>query len=73
MTLLPGAVIERGCTIGAGALVCGSIPEYSVAVGVPARVIKRVYPNQDGTAATSKANGTSAEIRETKKRKLKWM
>lgn len=46
VTILPGASIEQGCTIGAGAVVSGHIPEYSVAVGVPARVVKRVTPDQ---------------------------
>jgi acetyltransferase-like isoleucine patch superfamily enzyme len=44
VTLLPGATVGYGCTIGAGAVVGGNIPEYSVAVGVPARVVKRVFP-----------------------------
>ena len=44
VTILPGAVIRYGCTIGAGAVVSGEIPEYSVAVGVPARPVKRVSP-----------------------------
>lgn len=47
VTILPGASIGQGCTIGAGAVVVsGHIPEYSVAVGVPARVVKRVSPAQ---------------------------
>ncbi len=37
--ILPGAKIGTGAVIGAGAVVSGVIPEYSVAVGVPARVI----------------------------------
>ena len=51
--ILPGASIDQGCTIGAGAVVSGHIPEYSVAVGVPARVVKRVFPGQKGTGTTS--------------------
>jgi acetyltransferase-like isoleucine patch superfamily enzyme len=39
--LLPGASVGRHCTIGANAVVTGAIPDYSVAVGVPARVIKQ--------------------------------
>ncbi len=38
--ILPGARIERGATLGAFSLVGGRIPEYCLAVGVPARVIK---------------------------------
>lgn len=37
---LDGAHVGQGCVIGAGSVVRGAIPSYSVAVGVPARVIK---------------------------------
>jgi acetyltransferase-like isoleucine patch superfamily enzyme len=37
--LLPGTTIGDGAVIGAGAVVRGSIPSMSVAVGVPARVV----------------------------------
>ena len=39
VTILAGADIGRHCTIGAGAVVRGSIPDHSIAVGVPARVV----------------------------------
>lgn len=39
--ILPGVKIGRGCVIGAGAVVTKSIPDYSIAVGNPARVIKQ--------------------------------
>lgn len=38
--LLPGITIGNNVVIGAGAVVTRSIPDNSVAVGVPARVIK---------------------------------
>jgi acetyltransferase-like isoleucine patch superfamily enzyme len=38
--ILPGATIGTGCVIGGGAVVVGAIPDYAVAVGVPARVIR---------------------------------
>lgn len=38
--VMPGAHIGDGCVIGAGAVVTGEIPPYSIACGVPARVIK---------------------------------
>jgi acetyltransferase-like isoleucine patch superfamily enzyme len=37
----PGVTIGRHCVIGANAVVTRNIPEYSVAVGSPARVIRR--------------------------------
>ena len=39
VTILPGVQIGDGCIIGAGAVVTGSIAPYSIAAGVPARVI----------------------------------
>lgn len=44
VTVLPGVTIGKGCTIGAGAVVTKSIPDYSVAMGVPARVVRTVEP-----------------------------
>ncbi len=38
--IMPGVHIGEGSVIGAGAVVTKDIPEYSVAVGVPAKVIK---------------------------------
>lgn len=39
-TVLPGVTIGEGAKIGAHSLVKHDIPPYTVAVGVPARVIK---------------------------------
>lgn len=39
--ILPGVHIGKHCTIGANSVVTHDIPDYSVAVGSPARVIKR--------------------------------
>jgi acetyltransferase-like isoleucine patch superfamily enzyme len=39
-TILPGVSIGRGVQIGAGAVVTKSIPEFSVAFGVPAQVVR---------------------------------
>jgi len=41
VTILDGVTIHRGSVVGGGAVVTKDIPEYSVAVGVPAKVIKR--------------------------------
>lgn len=39
--ILPGTKIGKYCIIGAGAVVKGDIPDYSVVIGNPARIIKR--------------------------------
>lgn len=45
--VLPNVIIGRGATLGAGSLVTKNIPPYSLAVGVPAKVIKMEgYPKQ---------------------------
>jgi len=40
-TILPGVTIGEGAVVGAGSVVSRDIPAYSVAVGNPAKVIKR--------------------------------
>jgi len=40
VTLLPGVRIGRFCVIGAGSVVAKDVPDYSVAVGNPARVVR---------------------------------
>jgi maltose O-acetyltransferase len=40
--VLPGVTIGNRCIIGAGSVVTGNIPDNSVAVGNPARVIKSI-------------------------------
>ena len=39
--VLPGAEIGKWCVIGAGSVVTKSIPDYSMAVGNPAKVIRK--------------------------------
>ncbi|HHO75530.1 MAG TPA: acyltransferase [Deltaproteobacteria bacterium] len=39
--VLPGVTIGRQCMIGGNAVVAGDIPDHSIAVGNPARVVKR--------------------------------
>ena len=40
--ILPGVNIGEGAIIGAGSVVSKDIPDYSIAVGVPAKVIKYI-------------------------------
>jgi acetyltransferase-like isoleucine patch superfamily enzyme len=39
--ILPGTTIGIGCIIGAASVVTNDIPDYSIAVGSPAKVIKK--------------------------------
>lgn len=47
--ILPNVRIGKGTVIGAGSVVNGDLPEYAVAVGVPARVIKTRASNDIAT------------------------
>lgn len=44
VVILPGVTIGKGCTIAAGAVVSRDIPDWSVAMGQPAKVVKTVQP-----------------------------
>jgi acetyltransferase-like isoleucine patch superfamily enzyme len=41
VVVLPGVAIGEHCVIGANSVVNSSIPDFSVAVGAPARVVRR--------------------------------
>ncbi|WP_052722968.1 DapH/DapD/GlmU-related protein [Methanosarcina lacustris] len=45
VTILGRVRIGKGCVIGAGSLVNKDIPDWSVAVGVPAKVIRQRIPS----------------------------
>ena len=46
VTILPNIKIGKWCKIGAGAVIINDIPDYSVVVGVPGKVIKTITPQQ---------------------------
>jgi len=48
--VLPGADIGEHVVIGANSVVTGSIPSFSVAVGVPARVVKSISEADGSTS-----------------------
>ena len=52
-----GATIGRHCVIGANSVVTRDIPDYSVAVGIPAKVIKR-YDFQSNRWRKTNADGS---------------
>lgn len=41
VTVLGGVTIGDGCVVGAGAVVTHDLPPYSIAMGVPARVVRQ--------------------------------
>ncbi|CAO1626972.1 unnamed protein product [Jaminaea pallidilutea] len=49
--IMAGITIGRGCTIGAGSVVTRDIPDFSVAVGTPAKVIKTLLGAERGSLA----------------------
>lgn len=42
-TILPGIVIGRNAMVGAGSVVTSNVPENSLVLGNPARVIRKIY------------------------------
>ena len=47
VTIMPGVTVGKGCTVGAASVVTRDIPDFCVAVGAPARVVKTVDPVPD--------------------------
>ncbi|HLO59597.1 MAG TPA: DapH/DapD/GlmU-related protein [Bacteroidales bacterium] len=45
VTILPGVKIGKCSVVGAGSIVTKNIPDNSIAVGNPAKVIKNINPN----------------------------
>lgn len=54
-----GASIGKNCVIGANSVVTRDIPDYSVAVGIPARVIKKFNPKTNYWEIIKLNNGRS--------------
>lgn len=54
VSVLPGSYIGRGSVIGANSVVIGDIPPYTIAVGAPAKIIKRYDFNQEKWVSVSK-------------------
>ena len=50
-TVLDGVRIGKGCVVGAGAVVTKDLPDYAIAVGTPAKVIKTRNPTNHSEAS----------------------
>jgi len=61
VTVLRGTRIGRGCVLGAHAVVKGDIPDYSIAVGSPARVVKNRKDAWDAGAEARAAYAAALE------------
>jgi len=51
--VLPGITIGRGCAIGAGSVVTKDIPDFHVAAGNPARIIRKIETAMDPLQSTT--------------------
>ena len=45
--ILKGVTIKKGSVVAAGAIVTKDVPEFSIVAGIPARVIKRRFSEED--------------------------
>jgi sugar O-acyltransferase (sialic acid O-acetyltransferase NeuD family) len=45
-TIIPNIKIGNWCVIGAGSVITKDIPDYSLVVGVPGKIIKSIYDDQ---------------------------
>ncbi|MBK6732484.1 MAG: hypothetical protein IPG60_16520 [Bacteroidetes bacterium] len=44
VTILPNIVVGNNVVVGAGSVVTKDIPDYSLVVGVPGRLVKKLNP-----------------------------
>ena len=66
--IMPGVTIGDGCVIAAGAVVTKDIPPYSVAGGVPARVIRTRERTEPAKEAESNAELSIADTEKEENR-----
>jgi acetyltransferase-like isoleucine patch superfamily enzyme len=58
VVVLPGARIGRNVVVGAGSVVTDELPDCSVAVGAPAKVVKRYEPGVGWRSSAQKLAGS---------------
>ena len=46
VTVLPGVMIGRGATVGAGSVVTKDVPDFHCVAGNPARIIRKIEPKE---------------------------
>src|SRR4051794_2788104 len=64
--VLPGVTVRRGAVVGAGAVVTRDVPPYAIALGVPARVVRKRLPDDqiEALMAIDWPSWDDAKIRE---------
>ncbi len=45
--VLPGVRIGEGSVVGAGSIVTKDVPDYTVVAGVPARPLRKIFPQRE--------------------------
>jgi acetyltransferase-like isoleucine patch superfamily enzyme len=60
--VLPGVTIGRGCTVGAGSVVTKDIPAFHVAVGNPARIIRKIEPKEPDPTLSEEVSDVSTVV-----------
>ena len=71
--IMPGVTIGKRCVIGAGAVVTRDIPDNSVAVGVPAKVISTTEQYAEKCLKEQKTYDKEGYLRDKKKYLLEWL
>ncbi|GAA4816814.1 acyltransferase [Tomitella cavernea] len=67
VSVLRGTIVGRGCVLGAHAVVKGEIPDFSIAVGAPARVVRnRVQDWEDAADKRAERAAALADIERKK-------
>ena len=62
VTILGNIKVGHGCVIGAGAFVLTDIPAFSLAIGTPARVVKRYDLERQEWVSTEEFTAAQAEL-----------
>ncbi|MDQ2722705.1 MAG: acyltransferase, partial [Actinomycetota bacterium] len=72
VTVLRGTRVGRGCVLGAHAVVKGDVPDFGVAVGAPARVVRNRNADWEaGAAERAQREAALADIERKKALGLK--
>lgn len=61
VVVLPGVSIGEHVVIGANSVVCDDIPDYSIAVGSPARVVRQITDRTEGRVTSMDGSSMNGE------------